>query len=177
MLTSCDAFDHFPPGILQPFIQASRVSHPAAFRAALQPLRTSVVRRRAYGALSKGDIDHLVAEWVRPALSDPRIADDLRRFTASLKQRDSTEAATRLANYGKPALVVVGGRQVLPDRGRPPARLDAAGRALRADRGIAHVLDARSAGRPRGPHRGCRCHVAILASMSTREEGRQRLRS
>ena len=69
------------------------------------PLRTSVVRRRAYGALSNGDIDHLVAEWVQPALSDPRIADDLRRFTASLKQSDSIDAATRLAKYGRPALV------------------------------------------------------------------------
>ncbi|HTU77279.1 MAG TPA: alpha/beta hydrolase, partial [Solirubrobacteraceae bacterium] len=45
VLTSCDAFEHFPPPILKPFIAAAR-SRPA-FLAAVQPLRTRLVRQRA----------------------------------------------------------------------------------------------------------------------------------
>jgi pimeloyl-ACP methyl ester carboxylesterase len=103
VLTSCDAFEHFPPPILKPFIAAAKL--PAAFNAAAQPLRTKLGRKRAYGALAHADIDHLVQEWLRPALSDKRIRGDLRRFTASLKQESTIRAAERLPQFTKPALV------------------------------------------------------------------------
>jgi pimeloyl-ACP methyl ester carboxylesterase len=47
----------------------------------------------------------LVQEWLRPALSDKRIREDLRRFTASLKQESTVRAAERLPEFTKPALV------------------------------------------------------------------------
>jgi hypothetical protein len=50
VLTSCDAFEHFPPPILKPFIAAAKFA--PTFRAALTPLRTRVGRARAYGALA-----------------------------------------------------------------------------------------------------------------------------
>jgi pimeloyl-ACP methyl ester carboxylesterase len=103
VLTSCDAFEHFPPPILKPFIAAAKI--PAAFAAAAQPLRTKLGRKRAYGALAHTDIDHLVQEWLRPALTDKRIREDLRRFTASLKQESTVRAAERLPQFTKPALV------------------------------------------------------------------------
>jgi pimeloyl-ACP methyl ester carboxylesterase len=103
VLTSCDAFEHFPPPILKPFIAAAKV--PAAFAAAAQPLRTKVGRKRAYGALAHADIDELVQEWLRPALSDKRIREDLRRFTASLRRESTVAAARRLPQFTKPALV------------------------------------------------------------------------
>lgn len=103
VLTSCDAFEHFPPPILKPLIAAARV--PAAFGAALQPLRTGFGRRRAYGALAHADIDGLVSEWLRPALADSRVRDDLRRFTASLRQETTMAAGARLGEFSRPALV------------------------------------------------------------------------
>src|SRR5262245_56899294 len=49
VLTSCDAFEHFPPPILQPLILAAKTR--LTFRAAWQPMHTAVVRKRAFGAL------------------------------------------------------------------------------------------------------------------------------
>jgi len=103
VLTSCDAFEHFPPPILKPFIAAAKL--PATFLAAAQPLRTKFGRKRAYGALAHADIDGLVVEWLKPALTDKRVREDLRRFTASLKRESTVRAGERLPQFSKPALV------------------------------------------------------------------------
>jgi pimeloyl-ACP methyl ester carboxylesterase len=103
VLTGCDAFEHFPPPILKPLIASAR--SPLLFRTALQPLRSRMGRKRAYGALAHTDIESLAAQWVRPALSDRRIREDLRRFTASLDQESTIQAAARLPQFDKPALV------------------------------------------------------------------------
>ena len=103
VLTSCDAFEHFPPPILKPLIAAAKV--PPAFAAALQPMRTRFGRKRAYGALAHADIDHLAAEWIQPALTDARVRDDLRRFTGSLNRETVEAAGSRLGQFAKPALV------------------------------------------------------------------------
>ncbi len=103
VLTSCDAFEHFPPPILKPFIAAAKLG--PAFTAALQPLRTRLGRQRAYGALAHAGIDRLAAEWLKPALGDDRIRADLRRFTASLNRQSTVQAGARLPGFRKPALV------------------------------------------------------------------------
>lgn len=103
VLTSCDAFEHFPPPILKPFMLAAKT--PITFRAALQPMRLRTFRRRGFGALSHGDIDHLVAEWVKPGLRDAAIAEDLRHLTKSLHQQTTLDAAARLGGFAKPALI------------------------------------------------------------------------
>ena len=103
VLTSCDAFEHFPPPILKPLIAASRT--PALFRLALRPVGTGLGRRRAYGKLAYADLDALSAEWVRPALTDRDVAEDLRRFTASMVRAVTMDAAARLSTFVKPALV------------------------------------------------------------------------
>jgi pimeloyl-ACP methyl ester carboxylesterase len=103
VLTSCDAFEHFPPPILKPFIAAAKF--PPAFWAAAQPLRTRLGRRRAYGALAHADFDHLVVEWLRPGLTKAGIREDLRRFTASLRRESTIRAGERLPQFTKPALI------------------------------------------------------------------------
>lgn len=103
VLTSCDAFEHFPPPILAPLITATKV--PPVFRAALKTMGTRIARRRAYGALSHGDLDALTAEWTRRLVRDPGIAEDLRRFTASLNRQNTLDAAARLPQFTKPALI------------------------------------------------------------------------
>jgi hypothetical protein len=103
VLTSCDAFEHFPPRILKPLIAAAKAG--PAYDMAIQPLRTRFGRKRGFGALAHADIDNLVAEWVEPALTDRRVRNDLRRFTASLNRETTTRAAARLPQFTKPALV------------------------------------------------------------------------
>ncbi len=103
VLTSCDAFEHFPPPILKPFIAAAKAG--PAFTAVVQPLRTRIGRRRAYGALAYADIDRLVSEWLEAPLNDNRIRADLRRFTASLNRQSTVHAAERLPRFTRPALV------------------------------------------------------------------------
>jgi pimeloyl-ACP methyl ester carboxylesterase len=103
VLTSCDAFEHFPPPILKPFIATAKAG--PAFDVAIAPLRTRFGRKRGFGALAHTDIDDLAAEWVQPALTDRRVRNDLRRFTASLKRETTVRAAAQLPRFDKPALV------------------------------------------------------------------------
>jgi pimeloyl-ACP methyl ester carboxylesterase len=103
VLTSCDAFEHFPPPILRPLIAAAKAG--PAYDAALQPLRTKFGRNRGFGALAHADIDDLVAAWVKPALTNRRVRKDLRRLTISLNRETTVRAAARLPRFTKPALV------------------------------------------------------------------------
>ena len=104
VLTSCDAFEHFPPPVLKPFILAARTRLTFRDRTAAAALRrgpaTRVRRARAHR-----DIDDLTAEWVKPALANPAVAEDLRVLTASMRQETSLDAAARLGGFTRPALV------------------------------------------------------------------------
>jgi hypothetical protein len=104
VLTSCDAFEHFPPPILDPFIRAAR-RDARAFTLAAQPMRLRLARHRAYSRLAHADIDDLAAEWVQPVLSDPMVRENLRTFTASLDQRTTLQAAERLPDVDLPTLI------------------------------------------------------------------------
>jgi pimeloyl-ACP methyl ester carboxylesterase len=103
VLTSCDAFEHFPPPILKPLIAAAKAG--PAFDLVLQPLRSRFGRNRGFGALAHADIDELVTDWVKPALTNRKVRDDLRRFTASLNRETTLRAAARLPGFTKPALI------------------------------------------------------------------------
>lgn len=104
VLTSCDAFEHFPPGGSFKLLIAAAKSRPS-FRAILAPLQTKAMRQRGFGPLAHADIDDLVKEWVEPTATDSRIREDLRRFTASLHRDTMVETGARLQEFTKPALV------------------------------------------------------------------------
>jgi pimeloyl-ACP methyl ester carboxylesterase len=103
VLTSCDAFEHFPPPILKPVIMAARSK--AVFRTVAQAMRAPAARKRAFDGLAFRNIDDLTEAWVRPGLSDPAVAEDLRRFTLSLRTEVTTRVAARLPEFDKPALI------------------------------------------------------------------------
>jgi pimeloyl-ACP methyl ester carboxylesterase len=104
VLTSCDAFEHFPPGgSFKTLIAAAKFA--PTFHAVTAPLRTRAVRDRGYGQLAHADIDDLVREWVEPVLTNSRVREDLRRFTASLHTETVLDAGARLPQFTKPALI------------------------------------------------------------------------
>ena len=103
VLTSCDAFEHFPPPILKPVILAAKSK--AMFRTVAQAMRAPVARKRAFDGLAHSNIDDLTAAWVRPGLSDPAIAEDLRQFTLSMRTEVTTGVAARLHEFDKPTLI------------------------------------------------------------------------
>ncbi|MGN6338667.1 alpha/beta fold hydrolase [Mycobacterium sp.] len=103
VLTSCDAFEHFPPPILRPLLLAAKSK--TLFRTAIQAVRAPAVRARAFNGLAHGNIDDLTKVWVRPALSLPAVAEDLRQFTLSMRTEVTTTVAARLYDFDKPTLI------------------------------------------------------------------------
>jgi pimeloyl-ACP methyl ester carboxylesterase len=75
------------------------------FRTATQAMRAPAARKRAYNGLAHRDIDDLTQMWVRPALSNPAVAEDLRQLTLSLRTEVTTGVAARLPEFDKPALI------------------------------------------------------------------------
>lgn len=103
VLTSCDAFEHFPPPILKPVILAAKSK--TTFRTVAQAMRVPAARRRAFDGLAHSNIDHLTEVWVRPALADPGVAEDLRQFTLSMRTEVTTGVGERLPEFDKPTLI------------------------------------------------------------------------
>ena len=103
VLTSCDAFEHFPPPILKPLLVAAKSN--ALFRKAIQATRVPAVRKRAFDGLAHSNIDDLTEIWVRPSTSIPAVAEDLRHFTLSMRTEVTTGAAARLREFDKPTLI------------------------------------------------------------------------
>src|SRR4051794_292951 len=81
VLTNCDMFENFPPNVLKPLVAAAKF--PGGLKAAIAPMRAAAVRRSpiAYGLLSHGDVDDLAREWVKPALRERAVLDELRKVT------------------------------------------------------------------------------------------------
>jgi pimeloyl-ACP methyl ester carboxylesterase len=103
VLTSCDAFEHFPPPILKPVLLAAK--YKPLFGAATAAMRVPFVRKRAFAGLAYSDIDALTGTWVRPAIANPAVAEDLRQFTLSLRTEVTTGVAARLPEFDKPTLI------------------------------------------------------------------------
>lgn len=110
VLTSCDAFEHFPPPILKPVILAAKSK--TTFKAVAQAMRVPAARKRAFDGLAHRNIDELTEAWVRPGLSDPAVAEDLRQLTLSLRTEVTTGVAARLHEFDKPTLIAWSGDDV-----------------------------------------------------------------
>ncbi|HZV74363.1 MAG TPA: alpha/beta hydrolase [Conexibacter sp.] len=106
VLTSCDAFEHFPPPMLKPLFAQLRL--PGGALAALAPLRMRAARRLpiAYGLLTHDPIPDAPSDsYVLPALASPHVRADLRRVCAGIESRHTVEAGERLRAFDRPALI------------------------------------------------------------------------
>ena len=148
MLTSCDAFDNFPPRFFRIVLAPARIPGviPVAFGALrLRPLRRLPI---AYGWLTTGPIDRDAEDsYVLPVLTRGGVRRDVRKLLGGLDPTYTLDAAAKLAQLGPAgADRLVGEGPLLPARARRAARQGDPGRPPRVDRGRAHVLD-------RGPAR------------------------
>ena len=108
VLTSCDAFDNFPPKAFKPLVKALR--GPRSVKAALAGTRVAAVRRSpvAFGWLAKHGIpDDVTLAWVQPALTDERIRRDIVKFAKGIDAEPDCmlDVAARLREFDKPVLI------------------------------------------------------------------------
>lgn len=106
VLTDCDAFDNFPPKMFRNLITLAKV--PGALTAMMQPLRAEAPRRlpNAYGWLTKRKVPRPVTDrWVTPFLRDAGVRRDARKILVGLDPAVMLDAAPRLAEFDRPALI------------------------------------------------------------------------
>jgi pimeloyl-ACP methyl ester carboxylesterase len=106
VLTSCDAFEHFPPPMLKPLFAQLRL--PGGALAALTPMRVRATRRLpiAYGFLTHAPIPDAPSDsYVLPALQDADVRADLVRVSRGIDSCHTRQAAERLRAFDRPALI------------------------------------------------------------------------
>jgi pimeloyl-ACP methyl ester carboxylesterase len=117
VLTSCDAFDNFPPRFFRIVLAPALV--PGAIPIAFGGLRLRPLRRLpiAFGWLTNEPIDRDAEDsYVLPVLTRREIRRDLRRVLGGLDPADTLDAAAKLTRWDKPALIAWSER----DRFFPP---------------------------------------------------------
>lgn len=140
VLTSCDAFDNFPPKIFRALAPAARAG---LLSIILAPLRFRTARRlpSGYGWLTHGPLPHhLIDDWIAAYFADKDVRRDTRTFTASLGDRDLLcGIAAELSHFRKPALVA----WAADDRLFPVEHAERLGRVL-PDARVAFIESSRS---------------------------------
>ena len=108
VLTNCDSFEAFPPGVFKLLVKTLRTPGGAGLVAG--SLRSRKVQRSplAYGGLSKTRVsDELLDSWALP-IRDPGIRRDARKFGAGMDPEFTMEAAAKLSGLEIPVLLAWG---------------------------------------------------------------------
>jgi pimeloyl-ACP methyl ester carboxylesterase len=106
VLTSCDYRDNFPPPMFRYFKPAAAV--PGAMKLLMLPMRLRAPRRLpfAFGWLVERPIDPQAEDsYLLAAMTIPGVERDLKRVVRGLDTRYTNEAADRLGEFEKPALI------------------------------------------------------------------------
>jgi pimeloyl-ACP methyl ester carboxylesterase len=106
VLTSCDAFEHFPPPMLKPLFTTLRM--PGGATAALAAMRLRAARRLpvAYGLLTHARIADAASDsYALPALRDAGVRADLVRVARGIDSCHTRQAGERLKAFDRPALI------------------------------------------------------------------------
>jgi len=120
-LTSCDAFEEFPPKLFKPVVAAAR--GPRSVLALLSGMRSAAMRRTpmGYGWTAKHGIPDAITEgWVKPALTDAAIRRDIAKLCRGINPAVTLDAGAKLAAFDKPALIAWGAQDKFfaPELGR-----------------------------------------------------------
>jgi len=106
VLTSCDAFEHFPPPMLKPLFASLRL--PGGALAAMAPLRARAARRLpiAYGLLTHGPIPDAPSDsYVLPSLTNAEVRADMVRVCRGVDACFTIKAGEELRAFDRPALI------------------------------------------------------------------------
>ena len=106
VLTSCDAFENFPPRFFRIVLAPARI--PGVIPIAFGGLRARAMRRLpiAYGWLTNEQIDADAEDsYVLPVLTNKAVARDVRRVLRGLDSKYTIDAALKLAGWDRPALI------------------------------------------------------------------------
>lgn len=106
VLTSCDAYDNFPPRFFRIVLWPGRF--PAVARIGFAPLRLHALRKApiAFGWLMRSKLDRRVGDsYVLPVLTGSGQGEDIARFLRAVDPRYTLEAAQRLRSYEHPVLI------------------------------------------------------------------------
>jgi pimeloyl-ACP methyl ester carboxylesterase len=127
VLTSCDAFENFPPKLFRYVLAPARV--PGAIPVAFAGLRVRRLRRLpiAYGWLSNEPPEPEAEDsYVLPVLTRGDIRRDVRKLLAGLDPRHTLDAAAKLTGFEKPVLIAWSA----DDRFFPPAHAERLARLI-----------------------------------------------
>lgn len=128
VITSCEAFDNFPPGLPGRNLLAS-AKVPGGLRLAFSLLKLKPMRRLpvTWGWMSRRPVPHEVMdEWFRPLWTSAAIRRDLRAYVLGVPPRDELlRWADALRTFDRPALVVWAAEDKVmpPDHGRRLAEM------------------------------------------------------
>jgi pimeloyl-ACP methyl ester carboxylesterase len=107
VLTSCDAFEKFPPRPQLYLKPAARI--PGGLRAVAWAVRFKAIQRTptAYGWTTRRPIvPPIMRSYTTPIRTNPSVRRDLERLLLAVDTRYTYEAAERLRSFDKPALVL-----------------------------------------------------------------------
>jgi pimeloyl-ACP methyl ester carboxylesterase len=107
VLTSCDAFENFPPKALYPLMAAARV--PGLPLLMLQSMNIGPLRRLpiAFGWLTKRPIPDEIAigSYLRPSIENGRVRRDAINLIKDISPKHMMRAAEKLPQFKKPVLI------------------------------------------------------------------------
>jgi pimeloyl-ACP methyl ester carboxylesterase len=107
VLTSCDAFENFPPKALYPLMAAARV--PGLPSLLLQSMRIAPLRRLpiAFGWLAKREIPEEIAmgSYLRPSIDSARVRQNALDLIKDISPKHTRRAAEKLPQFKKPVLI------------------------------------------------------------------------
>ncbi len=127
VLTPCEAFENFPPGLPGRTAEVGIKMPGGAFLLA-QALRLHALRRLpfTFGWMAKRPIpNEIVDAWLRPLQTQQGVRRDLSKFVHTFDKGDMLAAAERLRRFDRPALVIWAAedRVMPPEHGRRLAEL------------------------------------------------------
>ena len=106
VLTSCDAYENFPPRFFKALLWPAR--HPAVARALFAPLRIRSLRSTplAFGWVMKSELDAAAGDsYMLPILTDEAVGKDFARVVRGVSGSYTLEAARKLRSYDRPVLL------------------------------------------------------------------------
>jgi pimeloyl-ACP methyl ester carboxylesterase len=107
VLTSCDAFENFPPKALYPLMAAARV--PVLPWLMLQSMNIAPLRRLpiAFGWLTKRPIPDEIAmgSYLRPSIENADVRRDAINLIKDISPKHMMRAAEKLPQFKKPVLI------------------------------------------------------------------------